>query len=186
MKPTAMLVLATTLLTSALAYSDVPMIKATELGCHRIERLAFDLKKIDVEYVTKLNRIQIQAVNDGDAKFIWTGSQNPGADGQSNAIELMLDANGKAVGKPAETKGSTAVSPNWPSKDPLSLMEVAVHYVRDNQVTPFYDSISEAVIDQVQQDNETVARVQIQNSQNSSVMEVLIKLDGTLVSTNVK
>lgn len=172
------------------AAQDVTIAKAAELGCHRVERLV-DLGRIDEAYLTKFSALKIVLDSSGGAKFKWTGFQNAGSDGKAYTIELMQDNTGKTIGNPNLIAGSTPVAPTWPDKDPVTLMETALHYILENgpsqaDVAPFYNALTEGVITQTMYNGSPVALVQFRNSQNASVLEVLVKFDGTVISTLIK
>lgn len=170
---------------SSLASAEVAIARAAELGCHRIERLR-DLGRINEEFVTKFTAVKIERDSTGGAVFKWTGFQSPSTNGAANEIVLMLDGNGKAMGTPTVVEGNVANAPLWPIKDPVTLFEAAIHEIIDGNITPFSDKMTEGVIGQVQHGSETVARVEFKNSLNTQVYEVLIKMDGTLISKTVK
>lgn len=169
---------------------DVPIAKAAELGCHRLERLV-DLGRIDEEYLTKFSTLHIAPDSADGAKFKWTGFQSPGADGSANSIELLQDGTGKTIGTPNLIPGAPAIAPLWSDKDPVTLMETALHYVLENgpndaAIAAFFTAFSEGAIHQVVENGETLATVEFKNSENPKLLEVLLKMDGTLVRTRVK
>ncbi len=178
-------------LTGAFANAqDVALARAGELGCHRIERLR-DLGRIDEGYLNKFQALRIEDISTGGAKFRFTAFQAPGLNGSAHQIELLMDSAGKTIGNHKETKNTDGVSPVWPDKDPVTLTESGFHYIIENEainpdVRPFFIALSEAVIAQVQENGQTVAKVQFKNTQSAKVLEVTLKTDGTVISTQVK
>lgn len=191
MKSTFLAVALSVLMSGSLAFAeDVTIAKAAELGCHRIERLV-DLGRIDEAFLTKFSSLSIALDSTNGAKFKWTGLQNAGADGSANTIELMQDGTGKTIGNPNIIAGAEAGSPTWPDKDPVTLTETALHYILENgpsaaNVAPFYNALTSAVISQVNQNGETLASVEFKNSENGSILVVLLKLDATFLSATIK
>lgn len=189
MKTTIAVALITLFSFSALA-QDVTIARAAELGCHRIERLR-DLGRIDEAYVNKFQSLRIEENSTAGGKFKFLAFQAPGSGGSAHQIELNLAADGKVIGSHKEIKGTDGVAPQWPDKDPVTLTENGLHYVLENgpiksEVAPFFNSLTEAVIAQVQENGQTLARVQFKNSQSTKVLEVTLKTDGTVVSTVVR
>lgn len=174
---------------SALA-QDVTLARAAELGCHRIERLR-DLGRIDEAYVNKFQSLRIEENSTGGGKFKFLAFQAPGSNGGAHQIELNLAGDGKVIGNHKETRGTDGVAPQWPDKDPVTLTEIGLHFVLENgpinpEVAPFFNSLTEAVIAQVQENGQTLARVQFKNSQSAKVLEVTLKTDGTVVSNVIR
>ncbi len=168
----------------------VTLARAAELGCHRIERLR-DLGRISDDYVNKAQAVRIELLASGPGKFKFTAFQAPGADGSANRIELILDENGKAIGAHNESKGADSISPVWPDKDAITLIENGLHYILDNgpsksEVAPFYNHMTEAVLVPIAEAGETRARIQFKNAQTAQILDVTLKLDGTFVSAVVR
>lgn len=178
--------------TQALADGDhsghggVSAAKAAELALHRVGKLV-DLKKIDASFVSQFHAVQITTLPMGDesgAAYQASVYQAPNA-GQHAKVELLLDMAGKSLSHKVVGTAS-AGSVQWPSKDPLTLGELAFHYVIDNgsnaTVKPFNEALSEMNLTAA--GGHAVAT--FKSSQSSKVLVVHLTLDGAIVNTEVK
>lgn len=166
---------------------DASNAKAAELACHRIERLV-SLRKISADYLNKFYAFRIESQASAP-KFKFIGYQSPGADGKSNAIEILLDNKGKAISHTL-AEGNSSGAPAWPAKDPVTLMENALHYLLDNpskpEVAPFFYALTEGSMAQVESSGQKFAAFEFRSSATSKVLRIVLKLDGAMVSVKVE
>lgn len=192
MKTLILTALSTMVVSVSAQAEDVPSGKAAELACHRIERLV-TLKKIDASFLTKLYAIQLVRLNAAsptDPVFKAIGIQLPGADGTFKKVEMMMDGAGKSL---AQTiiPGTEGPELSWPGKDPVSLIENALHYVLENgtrkaNVKPFLTGLTEIVLSQENgSDGKILAKTVVKSSETANRLEIILKDDGTFVSAEV-
>jgi hypothetical protein len=174
--------------------------KAAELTCHRIERLV-TLRKIPDTFLNRLYSVELQALPNakpGSPYFRSLSSQVPDSTGHAQQLELLLDAAGKAMMIPGKTVDFNLIAgpesvdaPVWPDKDPVTLTENALHYVLDNAVKeptllPFYNGFAAILLTQVKNEaGQPLARAEIHAAGTRSVLEVIVKADGTFGSARI-
>jgi hypothetical protein len=193
MKSMVLLALALTLSVPAHA-APIALSKAAELGLHRIERLV-TLNKIDRNFIDRFYGISAAKLTPGqptDPAFKVSGIQVPGADGKSHQVDILMDAAGKALSN-AVINGSEPVNPpRWGSVDPLAISENSFHYLIDNgmakpELKPFFTDFSTMALTQVQDaQGQPQALATIKSSASPKVLEIRLKLDGSVVSATVK
>ncbi len=185
---------------AANAAEAVTLAKAAELTCHRIERLV-TLRKIPANFLNRLYSVEVRALpvaKPTDPVFHSVSSQVPGNTGQSQQLELFLDAAGKAMAIPGKTTDFNLIegpesegAPVWPDKDPVTLTENSLHYVLDNflkepNLQPFYTGLASILLTQAKDSaGLPVARAEFHSVATRSVLEVIIKTDGTFGSAKV-
>ena len=183
-----------TLISASAKAETVTLARAAELTCHRIERL-ITLKKIPVNFLNQIASVQVQALtpaNPGDPVFKAVASLVPGANGQAQQLELLLNEAGKALPNPTIVPGPDSVNaPVWPEKDPVTLIENALHYVLDNSAVmphlkPFLIGLTVISLSQVTDSGgKIVAKAEIHSSETKAVLEVIIKTDGNFAAARV-
>ena len=173
--------------------APIAVAKASELTCHRIERLV-TLKKIDETFMTKLHTVTIQILPQGssaDPYFKATASQYIGADGTMNQVDIFMDDQGKALSYVVKPGAVAQAAPVWPDKDTVTLMENSLHYIIEEgptnaNVKPFYTGFTEHALTQVTDaQGQTLSRMEVHSSQTNKVLEIFLKVDGTFVSANI-
>lgn len=175
------------------AVNAVAQARAAELSTHRIERLV-NLKKIDASFISKLQSIDIEKLNPsqpGEPTFLATVSQYAGTDGTKNQVEITLDDQGKALSFKVKSGASAQNAPAWPDKDASSLVENSLHFVLEHNtehpdLKPFYDSLLTLVLKKANVAGQDVALVQIQAKDTQKTLNVLLKLDGSFLSYEIK
>jgi hypothetical protein len=185
-------------MSATLSFADdaTPVIaqaRAGELSTHRIERLV-NLKKIDASFISKLQTIEVEKLKPsqaGDPTFLATVSQYAGADGTKNQVEISMDDQGKALSFKVKTGTSAQNAPVWTDKDPSTLVENALHFVLDHNtdkpdVKPFYDSLLSINLSKKTVNGQDFALVLMTAKDTQTVLNVLLKLDGTFSSYEIK
>lgn len=166
--------------------------KAAELGMHRVERLV-SLRKIEDAFVDKFYSFRVEPIAAGQpngAAYRFRAYQAQGADGTARQVAILLDENGKAISHEV-TDGSVGAVPAWGQKDPVSLMEMALHYVVDGadrpELAPFMRDLSEGSISQTSISPQgTVALAVFKASSTAKVLRVLLTLSGAYIRSEVK
>lgn len=187
-----LIILSTLLLGFICEAQNVAPAKAAELSTHRIERLVL-LKKIDESFQSKFYSIQLTPLKQEaaiDPAFKSVVSQYPGADGTYRQLEILMDGQGKAISNSVKDASPAALAPVWPDLDPVSLVENSLHYVLEVASTKadektFFTDFSSVLLTQITLNGQILSRAEIHSSQTVDVLEVFLKPDGTLNSTNV-
>lgn len=161
--------------------------KIAELAAHRIDRLV-TLGKIDANFTKRLEKIAVTAVNQPPVAFNVRASQTAPAQGQPVQLDLSFDKGGKVLGFQV-VSGTAGADPQWTDKDAASLAENALHYVIDNAGNPkvkmFNEGLTSFTLIKGELNGAIVARGQMTSSQTTEKLNVYLKLDGTLISTEV-
>lgn len=171
----------------------IPAARAAELSSHRIERLV-NLKKIDASFISKLQTIELQKLSKNevaDPTFLATVSQYAGTDGTRNQVELFLDDQGKTLRFNVKSGASAANAPVWSEKDPSSLVENGLHFVIDNgesnaSLKPFYAGFLSLTLSKGTKGGADVAVVKMTSKDTQNILYVYLKLDGSLLSHEIK
>lgn len=171
----------------------VPAARAAELSSHRIERLV-NLKKIDASFISKLNTIELQKLTKNqvtDPAFLSTVSQYPGTDGTKNQVEIFMDDQGKALSFNVKSGAAAANAPVWTDKDPSTLVENSLHFVLENNETipalkPFYTGFLSLTLTKGNKNGADVSIAKITSNETQGVLYVYLKLDGSLLSHEIK
>ncbi len=172
------------------AFAEVSLGKATELACHRLEKLVA-LGRADESFLTKFNSLlvsKLQSNKPTEPAFKITFSQYAGADGSAKQIELILDANGKGIAHSVKAGADALNAPEWSDKEAISLVEQALHYLADSSdagVKPFLSGLTSLQLKQVKNDQGiTMARVIINSKDSTKTLEVTLSESGAVESTN--
>ena len=182
------LVLLATALTSTAAFAAVSKAKIAELSAHRIDRLVA-LNKIDRNFLTRLEKIEVTAVNQPPVAFKSRISQVQPPSGQPLQLDLSFDQDGKALAFQPVAGGVAGPDPQWPGIDPGSLTENALHNVLENatdaKMKTFYEGLTSFTLSKGDIRGTTVARAQIQSSLTTERLNVYLSPDGTFISAEV-
>lgn len=187
------------LLTSLFAFTSfaqaatAPFARIIELSSHRIEKLV-NLKKIDASFMSKLHTIEVEKLADagaGEPQFVSTVSQFAGADGTKNQIELLLDAQGKALSFKVKSGADAQNAPVWPDKEATTLIENGLHYLLDHghhlaDLKPFYDSALSLTLKKGVLNGVPHAQVEVTSKDTQRVLSLFVKFDGTFVKYEVQ
>lgn len=164
--------------------------KVAELGCHRLERLV-TLGKINETFLTKLQSLQIiklEPAKPTDPSFKVVASQYAGLDGTANSVEMMMDANGKAIAQTLKAGADAQNSPVWSDKDAATLVENSLHYIAEAnnpEAVPFFTGLTSLKLKQVKNaQGEKIARVEMLSKDSAKTFEINLKEDGTVESAN--
>ncbi len=195
-KLAGMSLLTSLLMTTLLAKAEtLTSAKAAELTCHRIERLV-SLKKLNENFLTKLQTLNIEALPSGDpskVSFQIQSAQVRGGTGPDNVVQFSLDLNGKVL--PNEkilSEGPVAdKAPVWTDKDPVSLLENSLHYIleegpKDPKLLPFLKSLKKVSLQQIlDASNKPQARVDFWNTENTQALTLILSLKGDIIKSAV-
>lgn len=107
---------------------DAPRGKAAELSLHRLEKLVI-LRRIDPSFLTASTSVTLEAPRTEDPYYIAKIAQVPGADGTRKVLEVQLDFEGRVLRHSVAAGAESVGAPVWPDKDPVTLMEYALHCV---------------------------------------------------------
>jgi len=172
--------------------ANIALAKAAELGVHRVERLV-TLKKIDEAFLSKFSAVKIErisAATPADPAFKITASQVAGADGKQNQVEILMDGAGKSLSHTVKPGTEATAAPRWPDKDPVTLAESAMHIVLDGKndpkFKPYFDGFqSVELIQDRDGTGQTIARAKMRSKDLAKVLEVVLKTDGTVISSQL-
>lgn len=166
-----------------------------EIALHKIEKLV-TLQKIAPEYQTNFKQINIEVLNPAkptDPAYRTTLLQNPGSDKMSDMVVIMQDSTGKAVSNKAMVHTASPKLIAWPQKDPVTLAELALHYLEDdynsndNSKELFVENISELVITQeTDSAGKMIAVLTMKNSLNAGILTFKYTADGKFISSEFK
>lgn len=190
------LLLSTFLLSSlqAIAHPEVPgeavIAKATELGVHRIERLV-TLNRIDPTFVSNLQVMKAERVNQGGAIYKITALVEPDANGQTSTLEMMSDKTGKVLSHTAGTVYPPANPIVWPIKDAATLFEDALHFVLEGwvqypEVKNFYLGLMTITLQAINENGQMIAYFTVTSDDDSRTLHIKLKTDGTVISHEIK
>lgn len=179
---------AAALMTSSFAFGQtVSKAKVSELAAHRVDRLV-TLGRIDASFVKRLEKIEVTSVNQPPVAFKVRVLQTAPAQGQPVQLDLSFDKDGKALAHQV-ISGTVGTDPQWTDKDAASLAENALHYVIDNANNPkvkkFNEGLTSFTLTKGDLNGDVVARGQMASSQTTEKLNIYLKLDGTLISTEI-
>ena len=172
--------------TKAGAQAHITNVTAAELAMHRTEKL-ISLKKIEADFGTKLKGVVLTNYNPGnttDPYFKATVYQYPAQDGTAKAVEIYLDHMGKALSFNVVTGGAASGYPTWTGKDPITLIETALHFIENNadsikDLVPYRDGLrTYYIVPAKDANNKDVAMVSVTIDNSTKVLKVLVNLDG--------
>jgi len=190
----SMTVLATAILGSHAGAAAINSVKAAELACHRIDRLAM-LNKIDGTYVSKFQKMSLVVLPANDpsgAAFAVTAYQNAPSTTTASplSVTLYFDSTGKALKHQVNAGGETGVDIHWSGKDPVSLTEEGLHYVIDagetnEEIKPFANDFQALIIEQKLINGVAHGVLTIANKVNSSKLVITVDLNGKIISKDI-
>lgn len=171
---------------------SIALAKAAELSVHRVERLV-TLKKIEEAFMSKFSGVVIEALKQAkptDPAFKAIASQVPGPDGKQSKVEILMDGAGKALSHNVVSGTEATVAPRWPEKDPVTLSENAMHVVLDGKsdpkLKPYFDGFKSIEISQDRDSTgQTIARGKMKAVGVAKTLEVVLKMDGTVISSQL-
>jgi hypothetical protein len=186
------LVLALTTSTS-FATTVIASGRAIELTAHRVEKLV-NLKKIDASFVSMLQTIELEKLSQtqaGDPAFIATASQVAGIDGTRNQVEIVLDDQGKALSFKVKSGSPSKDAPVWAEKNSASLIESSLHFLLDHgaekpDVKPFFESALTLNLSKMNSNGKDFALVIITAKDTQAVLNIVLGLDGSFQSYEIK
>lgn len=173
--------------------APAPQARIIELSSHRIEKLV-NLKKLDASFMTKLHMIEIEKLPEapaGEPQFLSTVSQLSGNDGTKNQVELLMDAQGKALSFKVKSGTANTNGPVWPDKNATTLIENGLHYLLDHghhlaDLKPFYDSALSLTLKKVTLNGADHALIEVTSKDTQRVLKLIVKLDGTFVKYEIQ
>lgn len=185
-------------LATSSVFADTPLVtisqaRAAELTTHRVEKLV-NLKKIDSSFLMKTQSISLEKLNSsktGDPAFIATVSQVAGPDGTKNQVEITLDDQGKALSFNVKSGATAQNAPAWPDQDAATIIENSLHFVLEHytekaDIKPYYDGFLTLVLKKTNVGGQDFALVQIEAKDSQRVLNILLKLDATFLSYEIK
>lgn len=171
-------------------FAQVTAGKVAELSAHRVDRLV-QLKKIDATYTSKLQTVQVQAVN-GPAPVAFRSvvSQTTPAQGAPLQVELLFDAAGKPLSFKEIPGGVAGPDPGYNGgKDAVGLFENSLHEVLENandpKIAPFNDGLISVTLRKVKSGGMEMSQAQILSSTTTSKFNVYLMLDGMFMSSEI-
>lgn len=178
--------------TSLAQAANIALAKAAELSVHRVERLV-TLKKIEEPFMSKFSGVEIEALKQSkptDPAFKATASQVAGPDGKQSKVEILMDGAGKALSHTVKPGTEATTAPRWPEKDPVTLSENAMHVVLDGKndpkFQPYFDGFKSIELSQDRDaTGQTIARGKMKAVGVEKTLEVLLKTDGTVISSQL-
>ncbi len=179
---------------SVFAHPEVPgqavIAKATELGVHRIERLV-TLNRIDPTFLSNLQVLKAERVNENGAVFKITALTEPGANNQSSSVVMLSDNQGKVL---SHTPGPVVAPANpvaWPIKDAGTLFEDALHFVLEGwvqnpEVKAFYLGLMTISLEALNENGQLVAHFVVTSDDDARALHIKLQTDGTVISHEIK
>lgn len=163
--------------------------RIAELTAHRLDRLV-SLNKIDAAFLKRTEKIEVTAVqNQAPVAFKSLVSQTAPATGSPIQVELSFDASGKPVSFKLISGGVAGPDSGWTGQNSVSLAESSLHYLEANptdpKLAPFYEGLSSLVLTKGTLKGQTVAQVTVKSTKIAQTLNVYIKLDGTVISSEV-
>lgn len=168
--------------------------KVAELAFHRLERLVL-LKKIDPSFQSKyinLEFINLEPQNIEDPHYKAILKQTPDKDNKVSTLILLMDQEGKTLSHDVKLMTLINEAPAWSDKDPVTLSENALHFVEEEEakgntdIIPFYEGLNRMTISQFNDQGTIKARVSIESSKSTKVLEVILNMDGTYSKYSIK
>jgi hypothetical protein len=179
---------------SVFAHPEVPgqavISKATELGVHRIERLV-TLNRIDPTFLSNLQVLKVERVNENGAVFKITALTEPGANNQASSLIMLSDNQGKVL---SHTPGPVIAPANpvaWPIKDAGTLFEDALHFVLEGWVQnppakAFYLGLMTISLEALNENGQLVAHFVVTSDDDARTLHIKLATDGTVLSHEIK
>ncbi|MEA9358466.1 hypothetical protein SHI21_19675 [Bacteriovorax sp. PP10] len=188
-----LLSLAVSAFATSTSFAAVGNAKVVELGCHRLERL-ITLGKVDESFLKKLKTLDLVILSPAkptDPSFQVTAAQYAGADGTTKKVEMMMDANGKAITQVIKEGTESDSTPEWGDKDAISLIEQSLHYVEEHtsehiELRPFQVGLKSLTLMQVSNaQGIKVARIEMTSTATTQKLEVNLNENGSVEFTNI-
>jgi hypothetical protein len=160
---------------------------------HKVEHLV-GLRQIDAHFQDQFSSIQVQALTPakpGDPVFKAIISEVPDAAGKAQQVEILLDANAKALSFNIVNGPASANAPAWPDADALSLGEDGLHYLLDNaaqhaDLKPYLNGLTSLTLSPSKDAaGNLMAQVQMTAKDSAAVLDVYLKADGSFVSYKI-
>ncbi|MEY4615674.1 MAG: hypothetical protein RJB66_634 [Pseudomonadota bacterium] len=170
----------------------ISSLKAAEVACHRIERLVV-LKKIDKGFVSKFQKMDLELLTAGDptgAKFAVTSFQNAPADGSPLSVTLFVEGSGKVLNYLVNQGGTAGPNVEWTGKDPVSLVESAMHFVLDehesnHQLHPFAMDFESLTIEKKTQGGKALAELLMRAKTTTNKLVLTLDLNGKILKNEI-
>lgn len=174
------------------ALAQVPKITSAsiiELSSHKIDRLV-TLKKIDGTFLTKIERIDVSVLlNQSPYMYRSLVSQTKPTQGAPIQLEILFDKDGNALTYKVFPNGVAGPDQNWPDKNSLALSESPLHYILDNstdpKINPFFTDAASLTLTKGTLSGQDVAQAQLTSNKTKSILNIYVKLDGTVISFEV-
>jgi hypothetical protein len=178
---------------TSFATTVIASARAVELTTHRVEKLV-NLKKIDASFASMLKTIEVEKLSQtqaGDPAFLATVSQVAGNDGTKNQVEIVLDDQGKSLSFKVKSGSAAQNAPVWSDKDSANLIENSLHFILDHNtdkpdLKPFYDSLLTLNLTKMNSNGKDLALVTITAKDTQSVLNIMLTLDGSFQSYEIK
>jgi hypothetical protein len=167
----------------------VSMAKIAELSVHRVDRLVA-LNKIDAGYWNRIESIEVAHVSGpGKADYRSVISQTAPAGSAALQIELLFDHDGIPLSFKIMNGGVAGMDPQWPGVDAGTLSESGMHYLLDNstvaKLAPYFNSLATVLLTKANLAGQPVAVLVLTATSQAQKLNVFIKLDGTVISTEL-
>jgi hypothetical protein len=187
MKLVLIFALISTLSVNVALAEDIPVARAAELACHRIERLV-TLRKIEESYLSNFSSLKIESLtqdNPEAPRFRVNAFQFNKVNENAKEIILNLNNDGRAQSYTL-VDGQITTGPVWSTKDPVTLVENSLHFVIENgttnlEVAPFLNQLSHLQLTQETVDGQIFARVEMKNSIDTKTLRVWLNLEGEFI-----
>lgn len=179
------------LMATAQPAAAAPVSKSTaaELAVHRIERLV-SLRRIDESFMARFKALTLEALPNGGAgvpTFKASASQEADQGRTPIMLELVLDEAGKTLSHTVKD-GQAATDPvQWPDKDAVTLIELALHHVdhlaTQAQYTPYSRDFASIEISPANVGGRDVAEISVRSSSTARKLKIELSLSGDVLST---
>jgi hypothetical protein len=173
--------------------------KATELGVHRIDRLAHlpnpanpGHNKLEAMFVDNLYAMKAERSSEGGATFKIHGYVSPDANNQTSSVTMLSDQTGKILSHSAIQTFMPVNAELWPEKDALTLMEDALHFVLEGWIkTPdvkqFYSGLNMITLSRAQDSGgKLIALATVTSVDDARTLYIRLKTDGTFLSHEIR
>lgn len=177
----------------------IPLAKAAELALHRIEKLVI-LEKIAPSYQSKFFKLSIESLvqqKAEDPAFRNLEEQYPGDDATlpPSTLEIIQNADGKALSNKAADSKESTVAPTWPDKDPVTLCENGLHWIEETdfkknpEIEPFFNDLKDFRIVQIadaDHEKKVLALVTYSANKTKDLLHITLNEGGEIVKTEVE
>lgn len=176
------------LTTHTLYASAVTSGEVAELAAHRLEHLV-SMGKLEETFLTKFSTLEIiklEVTAQKGPAFKVIATQYAGADGISNAVELMMNEAGKTLSQVTKAGTEAVNAPIWNKMEALSYVELSLHFLEDStlpEVKPFLSDLTFVKLNQFKNNEGVImARVDMTSKESANILEITMKEDGTVES----